>query len=148
MDTLINGEQKYPWTQSMSNELGIPAQVNDAGVKSNNCVDFIYHQCVPNDRNVTHAKFVCDYRILKSDQYIISLLVGGDKLDYALDEGSPTAPMLDTKLLVNSVISYAIEGSQLISCDLKYFFFMYHHGYIRIHANPIQVPPRGHSNRV
>ena len=95
----------------MSNELGGLAQGNYVGVKANNCVDFIHHQDVANDRKVAYANFVCNYRPLKSDQYIILLLVGGDKLDYALDAGSPAASMLETKLLVNSVISYTKEGA-------------------------------------
>ena len=40
-------------------------------------------------------------------KYRISLVLGGDKLDYALDAGSPAASMLETKLLVKSVISEA-----------------------------------------
>ena len=56
--TLINGEQKYLWNQSTSNELVISAQGNDAGVKANDCVDFIHHQDVTNDRKVTYENFV------------------------------------------------------------------------------------------
>ena len=91
----------------MSNELGRLAQGNDVGVKENDWVDLIHHQDVPNDGKVTYANFVCDYQPLKSDQYIICLLVGGDKLDYALDSGSPIDFILETKILVNSVISDA-----------------------------------------
>ena len=42
----------------MSNELGRLVQENDAGLKANNCVESIHHRDVPNDRNVTYAKFV------------------------------------------------------------------------------------------
>ena len=61
MDALINGEQKDLWNKSMSNELGGLAQRNYVGVKANNCVDFIHHQDVANDRKVAYANFVCNY---------------------------------------------------------------------------------------
>ena len=107
----------------MSNKLVILAQGNNTIVKANNCVDFIHHPYVPNDRKVTYENFVYDYRPLKSDQYIIRFLVVGEKLDYTLNAGSPTDSMLETKLLVNSVISDAKEGAQFMSCDLKEFFY-------------------------
>ena len=96
VDAFINGKQKYLWTQSMSNELGRLAQWNDVGVKSKDCVNFIHHLDVPNDIKVAYAKKICDYRPLKSDQYIIGLSVGGYKLDYSLNTGCPTASMLET----------------------------------------------------
>ena len=91
----------------MSNELVILAQGNNSGVKSNDCIDFIHHQDVPNDRKVAYENFVCYYRPLKSDPHRICLVVGEDKLDYALGDGLPVAYLLETKLLVNSVISNA-----------------------------------------
>ena len=64
-------------TQSMSNEMGRLSQGNDVGVKANDCVYFIHHQYFPNNRNITYENFVCDCQPLKSDRYIIHLLVGG-----------------------------------------------------------------------
>ena len=58
VDTLINGEQKYLCTQSMSNELCILSQGKDEGFKVNNCVDFIHHRDVPNYIKVTYENFV------------------------------------------------------------------------------------------
>ena len=71
----------------MSNELGRLSRGNDPGVKTNNCIDFIHNRDVKNYINVTYAKFVYNYQHLKSDQYIISLLLRGEKLDYALNAG-------------------------------------------------------------
>ena len=119
---LSAGNKKKPWTQTMGNKLDRSAQVNDARFKSNYRVNFIHQRYVPNDRKFTHEKFVCDYRPLKSNQYIISLVVGGDKLDYSLKNGSPVYSMLKIQPLVNSVISYAKEGYRLMRCDLKYLF--------------------------
>ena len=122
VDTLINGEQKDLWNQIMSNELGRLAQGNDAGVKSNDCIDFIHNWDVPNYRKATYENFVSDYWTLKSDKYRIRLVVGGEKLDYALKDGSPADYMLETKLLVNIVISDAKEVYRFMRCDIKDFF--------------------------
>ncbi len=46
--------------------------------------------------------------------------MGGDKLTYADDAGSPAALLLETKLLINSVIS--TPGAHFMSMDLKDHF--------------------------
>ena len=106
----------------MSNELGRVAQGNDAGVKFTDCVEYISYNDVPKDRKVTYASFVADFRPTKEDKYRIRLVVGGDRLEYEADTGSPAASMLETKLLVNSVISDAKDGVRFMSADLKDFF--------------------------
>ena len=49
-------------------------------------------------------------------------MVGGDRLDYLLDASSPAANMLDTKILLNSIISDAKDGVRFMTLDLKDFF--------------------------
>ena len=49
------------------------------------------------------------------------MVVGGDHLSYDNDAGSPAAPLLETKLLLNCTISDA-KGARFFSCDLKDFF--------------------------
>ena len=122
VDTLIHGENKRIWIQALSNELGRLLQGNDAGVKSTDCMEFISKHEIPEGRKVTYANFVCDHRPLKTEPFRIRLVVGGDRLEYADDTGSPAASMLETKMLVNSVISNADEGARFMSCDLKDFF--------------------------
>ena len=56
-------------------------------------------------KKVTYANMVCDYRPLKIEQYRVRLTVGGDKLNYLYDASFPAATLVDTKLLLNSVIS-------------------------------------------
>ena len=46
----------------------------------------------------------------KSEPYRIRLMVGGDRLDCIDDTSSPAAPLLETKLLLNSTISDAHLG--------------------------------------
>lgn len=135
MDNLLHGPTKHIWNSSMSNDLGRLAQGNVHGVKSNDAIDFIYFHEIPSHKKVTYASFVCDYRPLKSYPYCICLMVGGDKLDYEFDAGSPTATLLETKLLVNSVISDTNKGARLLSMDLKDHFLatpMKYHEYMYI----------------
>ena len=49
-------------------------------------------------------------------------MVGGDKLTYDADTGSPAANLLETKLLFNSVISDAKKGARFASMDLMDMF--------------------------
>ena len=79
---------------------------------------------------MTYANFVCDHRPLKAEQYRIRLVAGGDKLLYDGDAGAPADSLLETKLMINSVISDAKSGARFMSCDLKDFFL----------ATPMQKP--------
>ena len=87
-------------------------------------MEFITKDQVPSNRKVTYASFVLDYRPLKSEPWRVRLVVGGDKLPYEDDAGSPAALLLETKLLVNSVISDAKRGAKFMSLDLKDYFLM------------------------
>jgi hypothetical protein len=48
--------------------------------------------------------------------------VGGDKLPYDDDSGSPATSLLETKLILNSTISDARRGARFLSADLKDHF--------------------------
>ena len=122
VDSLMSGPDKDIWIKSMSNELGRLAQGNKHGIKATDTIDFISKTEVPSDSKVTYANFRCDYRPLKSEKHRIRLVVGGDKLSYEDDSGSPAASLLETKVMVNSVISDAHKGARFMSCDLKDFF--------------------------
>jgi hypothetical protein len=122
LDSLLRGPQAEIWTKSLSNELGRLANGNKHGVKATNTIEFISQRNVPSDRAVTYANFICDYRPLKSEKFRVRLVVGGDKLPYENDAGSPAASLLETKLLLNSVISDAHKGAKFMGCDLKDFF--------------------------
>ena len=77
---------------------------------------------MPQDKRVTYATYVLDYRPLKNDQYRVRITVGGDKLIYLDDAGSPAANLTETKLLVNSTISDAKRGARFMSADIKDYF--------------------------
>ena len=71
---------------------------------------------------INYAIFVCGHLPLKIEQYSVRLVVGGNSLVYEEDPGYPAASMLETKILLNSIIYDSQQGSRLMSCDLKYFF--------------------------
>ena len=99
-------------------------------------MDFIYKKDVPKNKKVTYATFVCDYRPLKSEPWRVRCVVGGDRLPYPDDTSSPAATILDTKLMINSVISDSSKGAKFLSADLKDFFLgslMKNAEYMRIH---------------
>ena len=51
------------------------------------------------------------------------MTVGGDKLDYPDETASSTASFIETKLLVNSVISdHKLNNAKFCSIDIKDFF--------------------------
>ena len=114
----------------MSNECGRISQGNDHGIQGTDTLAYIKSQDAPKDRKVTCESVVCDYRPLKEEPWRIRLVVGGDKLPFELDTGSPVASMLETKLLANNVISDVVKGVSFLSYDLKDFFL----------ATPMQRP--------
>ena len=80
---------------------------------------------------------VCDHRPLKSEPYRVRLTVGGDRLTYESDAASPAASLLETKLLINSVISQSARGCRFMTLDIKDFFLqtdMEDCEYMRIHS--------------
>ena len=85
-------------------------------------MEFIKQQDVPPHAKVTYASFVCDLRPLKKETHRVRMVVGGDKLTYNEDTGSPAASLVETKIMLNSVISDAHKGAKLLTCDLKDFF--------------------------
>jgi hypothetical protein len=52
----------------------------------------------------------------------VRLTVGGDKLPYTYDAGSPAASLLETKLILNSTISDSDKGAKFLCANLKDHF--------------------------
>ena len=76
IDSLLNSINKVVWTRSLSNEWGRLAQGNKHGVTSTDTIDFIHKYEVPEDKCVTYATYVLDYRPLKNKQYRERTIVG------------------------------------------------------------------------
>ena len=121
MDNLPK-ENPTRWFKALSNEWGRLSHGNDAGVEYTDTIEYIAHTEVPKNEKVTYASFVCDCRPLKDEQWRVRLVVGGDKLPYDSDSGSPTTDMIETKLLINSTISDADKGARFATLDLKDMF--------------------------
>jgi hypothetical protein len=123
IDTLLEGQNGPTWTNSLCNECGRLAQGCTANnILGTDTVDFIYQHEVPSDKKVTYGNFVCDYRPLKTEPFRVRLTVGGDKLPYDDDAGSPAASLLESKLIINSTISDADNGARFLTADLKDHF--------------------------
>ena len=74
---------------------------------------------------------------LKSEIHRVQLTVGGDKLDYLHDATSPAASLIETIMLINSVISNSDKGSRFFTLDINDFFLltdMKDHELMKIHG--------------
>ena len=111
LDSLLFGTNAAIWMTSMSNEIGRLAQGNKRGLKSTDTIKFIHKDQVPKGQLVTYTAFTCDHRPLKSETHRIRLVVGG----------APAASLLETKMMIDSVISDAHRGARFMSCNLKDF---------------------------
>ena len=121
IDKLRVGPDGKIWEISLSNEWGRLAQGNDNGVIGTDTIVFLHPSQVPKNRAITYANFIMDYRPLKKEQHRVRITVGGDRLPYPGDAGSPATDLTETKLLVNSVISDSSKGARFLSADLKDF---------------------------
>ena len=131
MDSLLKGPQGVKiWEKALINEWGRLSQGNVYGVQPSDTITFVNHHEVPKSNAVTYTSFVCDHKPLKSEPWRVRLVVGGDKLDYNPDIGSPASDLTETKILLNSVISDAHKGAKFLSCDIKDFFL----------ATPMETP--------
>ena len=135
IDKLLK-EDVNTWGLSLSNELGrLSGRIRE--VKGNNAIEFIDKDTIPLNKKVVYTNIVCDYRPLKKEKYRVSLTIGGDVLEYENNASSPAASLLESKLIINSVISDAQSGAKFMTADLKDFFLqtvLDKHEYIRIHS--------------
>ena len=82
----------------MSNEWERLAQGNIHGVRITDEINFIHKDEVPQDRDIRYAAYVLDYRPLKPEPLLVRITVGGDRLSYDDDAGSPASNLLETKI--------------------------------------------------
>ena len=94
---------------------------------------------VPNDKTVTYARFICDYRPQKEEKERTRITVRGDRLDYQGDMSTKTAGLTTIKLLLNSVISLA--GAKVMTAYLKQFYLKALMKYPEYMIIPIKLIP-------
>ena len=98
-------------------------------------MEFIHHHDLLQDHKVTFTNFIMDYLSFKIEPSCVHVVVGGDKMNYEFDVGSPDSSPFETKLIINSVISDARRSNRFVSLDLKDHFLM----------SPILNTERAHS---
>ena len=91
-------------------------------VEGTDTISFIFKNEVPADRwrGITYGWIVANLRLEKEDPYRVRLTVGGDRINFPGDCGTPTADILTIKLLLNSVIS--TRGARFMTIDIKKFY--------------------------
>ena len=80
---------------------------------------------------------VCDYIPYKQRKHCIRLTIGGVRLLYNDDVYSLAASLLETKLLLNSIISNASKGTRFMTLHIKDFplqTLIERPEYMRIHS--------------
>eukprot|EP00804_Cyclotella_cryptica_P009373 CCRYP_018077-RA/>CCRYP_018077-RA protein AED:0.09 eAED:0.09 QI:0/0/0/1/1/1/2/0/1069 len=119
---LANPKYRDTWQNSYGKELGRLAQGLPGIVKGTNTIAFIQRTHVPQDRwkDVTYGRIVANFRPEKDDPYRISLTVGGNRINFPGDCGTPTANMITVKILLNSVISTV--HAMFMTIDIKDFY--------------------------
>ena len=71
-------------------------------------------------RDVTYGRVVVNFRPEKEDPYRRRLTVGGDRVNYPYDCGTPTVDLATVKYLLNRVISTPLANFMTI--DIKDFY--------------------------
>jgi hypothetical protein len=110
---------------------------------------FINYDKIPKDRckDVTYTRICVNYRPEKEDPNRVRITVGGDRINYPFDVGTPTADMLLVKLLFNSIIS--TKGAKFMYLDIKNFYLntpMERYEYMRMKITDIPEEVIEHYN--
>ena len=108
------------WNQSLANEIGRLAQGIGNRIKGTDTIQFIKKEFIQENKTVTYARVVADYRPLKSHPYRTSLTVGGNLLHCQDKTKTDYARLPTIKTLLNSVIS--TPGSRFATGDFKNFY--------------------------
>ena len=115
---------KKDWQLSSAKEFGRLANGVGGHIKGTNTIKFICMQDVKKGRmkDVTYEQFLCLFRPKKAVPNQTRFVVGGDRINYPGEVGTPTAEMLVAKILFNSVISTKHDNLPKIgraSCKLS-----------------------------
>ena len=77
---------------------------------------------MPEDRfrDATYGRFVCTERPQKEEVEHTRLTVGGNRINYPGEDGTPTADILLVKVMLNSVVS--TMNAKFMSIDISNFY--------------------------
>jgi hypothetical protein len=107
------------WTRCFGNECGRLFQVIRDIPGTDTCL-FIELKNIPEDRNITYGKVVCDYKPHKQEKERVWLTVGGARLDYSGDVATSTSDITTFKILINSTLS--TEDAAMMMMDIKNYY--------------------------
>jgi hypothetical protein len=121
---LVNPKYKELWGKSYTTELGRLAQGIPSVSKGTDTIKLIAHDEIPFARlkDVTYGRICVNYCPKKDDPNCMRLTVGGNKINFPRDFGTPTVDMVMVKLHLNSVI--LTKGARYCTIDLKDFYLM------------------------
>ncbi|EJK62273.1 hypothetical protein THAOC_17120, partial [Thalassiosira oceanica] len=119
---LRDPKYRKDWMLSAANEFGRLAQGVGNRIKGTDTMTFIRMDEIPKDRlkDVTYLQMTCSVRPEKKEPNRTRAVVGGDRINYPGDVGTPTAEMLVAKLLFNSVVS--TKGARFMTMDISNFY--------------------------
>lgn len=110
------------WNHSSANKFGRLAQGIGDRVEGTNTIQFVSKEEIPPERlkDVTYPRFVYEEKPYKTEVHRTRLTVGGDKINYPDDVGTPTSDLLLVKTHVNSVIS--TPNARYMTLDISNFY--------------------------
>ena len=135
------------WGISYGNELGRLFQGMPNRVKGTNTAYFVHSDDIPADqwKDVTYGQIVTSYHPDKAEPNRTRLTIGGDKINYPDDVGTPTADLLTVKHLLNSTIS--TPGAKFMTLDIKEFYLntpLSRYEYLRLKLDDIPADVQSH----
>jgi hypothetical protein len=121
---LVNPKYKELWGKSYTTELCCLAQGIPSVSKGTDTIVFIARDEIPFARlkNVTYGRVCVNYCPKKDDPNRMGLSVGGNRVNFPGDCGTPTVDMVTVKIHLNSVIS--TKCTCYCTIDLKDFYLM------------------------
>jgi hypothetical protein len=107
------------WTRCFGSECGRLFQgIRD--IPGTDTCFFIELKNIPNDRNITYGKIICDYKPHKKEKERVRLTVSGDRLDYSGDVATSMADISIFKILINSTLSTKDAATTMM--DIKKYY--------------------------
>ena len=80
---------------------------------------------VPRRKDVTYGSFVCNFCNEKSGKNRTLFVAGVDRINYPSEVATPTADMLVSKILFNSVVF--TRNAKFMTMDISNFYLMNPH---------------------
>ena len=121
---------KNTWNQSYSNELLLLGQGIVKGYKGPkqqraegaDTFRMIRYKDIPRDRRneITYTKVVCKYRAHKEYPNRTRITIGGNRICYPGDVGTPTGSLELVKLIINIVLSH--RHARFVAFDSSNFY--------------------------